>query len=460
MLLKRNCKTIKNDDIIHNHVESFINNVHNSNKYIDNIDNIDNIIDYRNFKNEKIDEFHKNSENKKSINQNISNFDKNKDKSLNKNNMSVNENNKNVDIKLTFNKGRAFKTKFCNTCFIFRPPGTSHCSKCNRCIERYDHHCPWIGNCIGINNYFLFFGFINSLVFKLVYNFIITLYFIIVKKSKENVKNSNYLKIHDSSLFIFIALIFAQACVVAMIWAYNLLFICMNLTTYCYNKLNDVILIYSNPFAKKSIFENIVFSLIKNRENRGIRFSLNKKENIKKIDIDNSEINLLNYEKNNLESLFKIKDKEIEDYYKSEISKSINSKSISVKNKNNSKLHNKNDDIIDINNNILSLNQNEDYIQENIKNNLNKNKILNSKQINHDNNQSVKGIMNKSFKSMKEMNEKRFLDFGSDLYIDNVLNSSYNEENSDKLYPIHKILTNINEDFTSYDKLNKFINKK
>lgn len=51
-------------------------------------------------------------------------------------------------------------SQLCITCKIVRPLRAKHCSTCDRCVEQFDHHCPWVSNCIGKKNKWDFFMFL------------------------------------------------------------------------------------------------------------------------------------------------------------------------------------------------------------------------------------------------------------------------------------------------------------
>lgn len=57
--------------------------------------------------------------------------------------------------------------EMCPDCRVIRTSRSKHCAICNKCVERFDHHCPWINNCVGINNHNSFLVFIITLLIVL-----------------------------------------------------------------------------------------------------------------------------------------------------------------------------------------------------------------------------------------------------------------------------------------------------
>ncbi|KAF9930101.1 hypothetical protein FBU30_000851 [Linnemannia zychae] len=57
----------------------------------------------------------------------------------------------------------------CKRCHLPKPERTHHCSVCKKCILKYDHHCPWIHNCVGHFNHRYFLMFLTYLTIACIY---------------------------------------------------------------------------------------------------------------------------------------------------------------------------------------------------------------------------------------------------------------------------------------------------
>ena len=80
---------------------------------------------------------------------------------------------------------------YCPKCLIKMDFRKKHCVICEKCVDDFDHHCFWVGNCIGKKNFSLFFDFLVYVIFNTLFNFLITTYYVLTEMSTPYGEKAN-----------------------------------------------------------------------------------------------------------------------------------------------------------------------------------------------------------------------------------------------------------------------------
>ena len=83
--------------------------------------------------------------------------------------------------------------KYCPITFILLEDNSRYCLICQKYIKGFNHHCYWVGNCVGENNFNKFMFFICLCIANIGYNLLlIIIYFMpafLVKLFNKNEEN-------------------------------------------------------------------------------------------------------------------------------------------------------------------------------------------------------------------------------------------------------------------------------
>ena len=153
--------------------------------------------------------------------------------------------------------GHIHRVNYCYSCYLFRPPRTSHCAVCDNCVERFDHHCLWLGTCIGKRNYKYFYILLGSLNINAIFEIIFCVYSLCLDVKKiKNEENKGYTFIVIVGCIILYNLLFVVI-FIGKLFILHTYLVFKGLTFYEYSK--EKMKIYPeelNPYNKYKFFSN------------------------------------------------------------------------------------------------------------------------------------------------------------------------------------------------------------
>ena len=263
-------------------------------------------------------------------------------------------------------KGHMANLNYCYTCFHFRPPRTSHCAECDNCVENFDHHCLWLGTCVGKRNYKYFF-YLLSLTSVLCFMVVISSVIFLIEFFK------NYFKEKDNDILLiiiclcvvgFTALMFLLFFLIKLLFLHTYL-VSAGLNFYEFIKKNYLVTLERKPYSR---------GCLRNIKNRLFKRVPTSKLNLSEISIKEEDL---------LKSIDKIRSNSILDendrYKRFPHEENINNLGQSRNEGNNI---------------LTATNERQSSLKEKNKNNSNQNSLINSNNANNENSENNDDIRN------------------------------------------------------------------
>ena len=114
---------------------------------------------------------------------------------------------------------RFYKERYCSTCKIMRPPKSSHCRECDHCVKNFDHHCVFVGNCVGARNRANFIWFLSFCSVQALFRIAISIFTVFyLFQEKEGLKDAYYDQI---DIFIGCFVFLGMSICLFLIWNRN-----------------------------------------------------------------------------------------------------------------------------------------------------------------------------------------------------------------------------------------------
>lgn len=192
---------------------------------------------------------------------------------------------------------------------------TKHCSKCNKCVWKFDHHCLWLNVCVGGKNYKLFISLVTiasiSGISKIVYY----------------LSSFIALKFSELSILVIASTIFAWAIEFIVLFflldllVFHIYLKCKGLTTFQHIKLKR-----EKKKKRAQLFNKpgpVNRDKNTNREKIAIEDSKKMENELKRVEIIEKEFEQKNLEKDEEENLPSDRNKELEFANKTDSNKKI-----------------------------------------------------------------------------------------------------------------------------------------